>query len=71
MKTFWRSFKGSKWQSEVNVRDFIQHNYSSYDGNESFLAEPTQATNTLWGKLKELQKQYGNACARYRYACIQ
>ena len=57
MKTFWRSFKGSKWQSEVNVRDFIQHNYSSYDGNESFLAEPTQATNTLWGKLKELQKE--------------
>ena len=49
MKTEWRGFKGNLWQSEVNLRDFIQHNYTSYDGDESFLAEPTQATNTLWG----------------------
>ncbi len=57
MKTEWRGFKGSKWQSEVNLRDFIQNNYTSYDGDESFLAGPTQATEKLWGMLKELQKQ--------------
>ena len=57
MKTEWRGFKGNKWQSEVDLRDFIQNNYTSYDGDKSFLAEPTQATNTLWGMLKELQKQ--------------
>ena len=57
MRTEWRGFKGNKWQSEVNLRDFIQNNYTSYDGDESFLAEPTQATDTLWGMLKELQKQ--------------
>ena len=57
MKTEWRGFKGNLWQCEVNLRDFIQHNYTSYDGDESFLAEPTQATNTLWGMLKELQKE--------------
>ena len=57
MRTEWRGFKGNKWQTEVNLRDFIQNNYTSYDGNESFLAEPTQPTDTLWGMLKELQKQ--------------
>lgn len=57
MKTEWRGFKGTKWLTEVNVRDFIQNNYTSYEGDKSFLAEPTQATNTLWGKLKELQKE--------------
>lgn len=57
MKTEWRGFKGNLWQSEVNLRDFIQNNYTCYDGDESFLAEPTQATNTLWGMLKKLQKE--------------
>ena len=57
MRTEWRGFKGNKWQSEVNLRDFVQNNYTSYDGDESFLAEPTQATDTLWGMLQELQKQ--------------
>ena len=57
MKTEWRGFKGNMWQSEVNLRDFIQNNYTCYDGDESFLAGPTQATNTLWGMLKELQKE--------------
>ncbi len=57
MRKEWRGFKGTQWQSEVNLRDFIQNNYTSYDGDESFLAEPTQATNTLWGMLKELQKE--------------
>ena len=57
MRTEWRGFKGNKWQTEVNLRDFVQNNYTSYDGDESFLAEPTQATDTLWGMLKELQKE--------------
>ena len=45
------------WREEVNVRDFIQNNYTPYDGDESFLAGPTEATDKLWGKLKELQKE--------------
>ena len=47
MKEQWRGFNGSHWVDDVNVRDFIQHNYTPYDGDESFLAEPTAATNTL------------------------
>lgn len=57
MRTYWRGFKGNKWQTEVDIRDFIQHNYTAYEGDESFLAGPTVATDTLWGKLKELQKE--------------
>lgn len=57
MKEQWRGFTGTHWVDDVNVRDFIQHNYTPYDGDESFLAEPTAATNTLWGKLQELQHQ--------------
>ena len=53
----WHGFKGRKWQEEINTRDFIQNNYTPYDGDESFLAGPTEATNKLWGKLKELQKE--------------
>ena len=45
----WEGFKGHLWQDEVNVRDFIQHNYTQYDGDESFLAGPTEATDKLWG----------------------
>jgi formate C-acetyltransferase len=56
MRTEWRNFKGNKWQSEVNLKDFIQNNYTGYDGDESFLAGPTQATDELWGKLQQLQK---------------
>lgn len=57
MRTEWRGFKGNKWKSEVDVRDFIQNNYTSYDGNESFLAKPTKATEELWSILKNLQKE--------------
>ena len=57
MRTEWRGFKGNKWQTEVDIRDFIQYNYTSYEGDERFLAGPTPATDTLWGKLKELQKE--------------
>ena len=53
----WEGFKGHLWQEEVNVRDFIQHNYTQYDGDESFLADPTEATDKLWGELSKLQKE--------------
>ena len=56
MRNEWRGFKGVKWLDEVNVRDFIQNNYTQYDGDESFLAGPTEATNILWGKLQQLQQ---------------
>ncbi|WP_022772545.1 formate C-acetyltransferase [Butyrivibrio sp. AE2015] len=57
MNEAWRGFKGTHWLDDVNVRDFIQNNYTPYDGDESFLAGPTEATDKLWGKLQELQKQ--------------
>ena len=53
----WEGFEGRLWKEEINVRDFIQNNYTPYDGDESFLAGPTEATNKLWGKLQELQKE--------------
>ena len=53
----WDGFEGRIWKEEINVRDFIQKNYQPYDGDESFLADPTDATNKLWGALQELQKQ--------------
>lgn len=57
MKREWEGFKSGLWQDEINVRDFIQHNYTPYEGNEDFLAAPTENTNILWGKLQELQKE--------------
>lgn len=56
-KEQWSGFKGRLWKEEVNVREFIQNNYKPFDGDESFLAEPTEATDKLWGKLQELQKE--------------
>ena len=56
-KEQWNGFKGRLWKEEINVRDFIQNNYKPYYGDESFLAGPTEATNKLWGKLQELQKE--------------
>ncbi|EOH88606.1 formate C-acetyltransferase [Enterococcus pallens] len=56
-KEAWNGFKGTTWKTEVNTRDFIQANYTPYEGNADFLAEATDATNKLWGKLQELQKQ--------------
>ncbi|MDU4421153.1 MAG: formate C-acetyltransferase [Raoultella sp.] len=47
----WQGFKGTDWQAEINVRDFIQHNYTPYEGDESFLAEATPATTALWEKV--------------------
>lgn len=56
-QTAWRGFLGSKWTDEVNVRDFIQNNYTQYDGDENFLAAPTSATHLLWERLQKLQKE--------------
>ena len=57
MRDEWRGFKGTKWTDDINVRDFIQKNYTPYDGDESFLEGPTEATDILWGKVQELQKE--------------
>lgn len=62
MKTQWNEFKPGKWQSSVDVRDFIQTNYRPYEGNESFLADPTERTLALMKKLNhllDLEKQFG------------
>ena len=56
-KEQWEGFEGRLWKEEINVRDFIQKNYKPYDGDESFLAAPTDATNKLWSRLQELQKE--------------
>ena len=59
MKDFkqWEGFEGRLWKEGIDVRDFIQNNYTPYEGDESFLAGPTEATNKLWGKVQELQKE--------------
>ena len=57
MRAEWEGFNGGAWQKEVNVRDFIQKNYTPYDGDESFLAGPTEATKELWKETLELQKK--------------
>ena len=56
-KNEWRGFKGNHWTDDVDVRAFIQDNYTAYDGNADFLAESTEATNKLWGILQGLQKE--------------
>ena len=53
----WDGFEGRLWKEEINVRQFIQDNYTPYDGDESFLADPTNATNKLWDALQKLQKE--------------
>ncbi len=57
MRQEWRGFQGTKWNTDVDVRDFIQNNYTQYDGDESFLSGPTEATDKLWGILQGLQKE--------------
>ncbi len=71
----WDGFEGRLWKEEINVRQFIQDNYTPYDGNEDFLAEPTEATNKLWGSTAETAEararkrrspRYGDrGCNRY------
>ena len=53
----WNGFEGRIWKEKVNVRDFIQKNYTPYDGDSSFLVGPTEATDKLWGALQVLQKE--------------
>ena len=53
----WKGFQGRLWKEEINVRDFVQKNYTPYDGDASFLEGPTEATDILWGKLQALQKE--------------
>src|SRR4026209_657957 len=50
----WQGFRGGLWQSEINVRDFIQQNYQPYDGDESFLAPATERTKKIWRQLNDL-----------------
>lgn len=57
MRTEWRAFTGGVWEREINVRDFIQKNYTPYDGDDSFLAGPTTATNELWAQVMDLSRQ--------------
>lgn len=57
MKPEWKDFVGGQWENEINVRDFIQKNYHPYDGDDSFLAAPTQNTKELWNQVLELMKQ--------------
>ena len=58
MAEAWRGFvKDGHWDVDVNVRNFIQRNYTQYDGDESFLEGPTEATDKLWGALQKLQKE--------------
>ena len=53
----WEGFKTNKWQNEINVRDFINLNYTPYEGDASFLAGPTESTTKLWEKCCDLFKQ--------------
>lgn len=53
----WKGFKGKTWKNEIDVRDFIQNNYTLYEGDDSFLAGPTEATTNLWAQVMDLNKQ--------------
>ena len=57
MSEAWNGFTGGLWQNEINVRDFIQRNYTAYEGGKEFLAGPTDATDKLWGELQKLQAE--------------
>ena len=57
----WKNFKKGDWQSEINVRDFIQHNYTPYKGDDSFLAGPTEKTKKLWNEVLDLYKKEHDA----------
>ena len=57
MRAEWSTFNGGVWEREINVRDFIQKNYTPYDGDGAFLAGPTQATKDLWAQVLDLSEQ--------------
>ena len=56
MREEWNGFKGGDWENAINVRDFIQQNYTPYDGNDSFLQGPTKATLDLWQQVSDLKR---------------
>ena len=56
MREEWYKFQGGSWETEVNVDDFIQKNFTPYDGDESFLAGATENTKDLWAQVMELTK---------------
>lgn len=53
----WKNFKGTKWQNEIDVSDFIKENYHEYTGDDTFLSRPTEKTNRVWNKCEELLKE--------------
>ena len=53
---FWNNFKGQLWKKEINVRDFIQENYTPYHGDDSFLVDSTEKTKKVWSKLQSYLK---------------
>ena len=57
MRSEWAGFNKGVWEKEINVRDFIQKNYTPYDGDDSFLVGPTQRTKDLWDQVLELSKK--------------
>ena len=57
MRQEWDSFRGGAWEKEINIRDFIQKNYTPYDGDDSFLAGPTETTKELWAQVMELSEE--------------
>ncbi|OYP47875.1 hypothetical protein CG709_03180, partial [Lachnotalea glycerini] len=57
MRSEWNDFVGGIWEKEINVRDFIQKNYTLYEGDDSFLAGPTKNTTELWEQVMDLTKQ--------------
>lgn len=61
MRPEWKDFVGGKWEAEIDVRDFIQKNYTQYDGDDSFLVEPTQNTKDLWEQVLDLSKKERDA----------
>lgn len=76
----WDGFKPGRWnRTSVNVRDFIQSNYTPYEGDDSFLAGPTEATKTLWAQVMDLSKQEREAggvldmgyknCIKHHFPC--
>ena len=56
-RSTWHGFKAGRWQTEIDVRDFIQKNYTPYEGDAFFLCGPTERTETLWQKMLELIKE--------------
>ena len=61
MRNEWKEFKGGRWETEIDVRDFIMNNYTPYDGDDSFLKGPTADTTALWNEVLELMKQERSA----------